>query len=393
MTTRLANFAARLREFILSCGATTALARTGSGRQNGVGICADFNALALKLFSLQFASNDLFRRMCESRGTKPAGVSHWKQIPAAPTGAFKEFALTCLPPPDRTKVFRSSGTSGQEPSRHFHSAASLDIYETSVWPWFRSRLLPDLGSATRDFAGLILTPPPEQAPHSSLVHMLDVVRHQLGWNDRVFVGRVDTNEAWVVDFDAAHDALVGSCNSKISLVLLGTAFSFVHLLDWMFAKMLHFALPPGSRVMETGGYKGRSRSVPKSELHGYITQRLGVPASHIVCEYGMSELSSQAYDGGSGVKCQVSGETPRNSEHATRVFHFPPWARVQIVSPETGLEAAEGEIGLIRVYDLANVFSILAVQTEDLGVRRGEGFELIGRSVLTEPRGCSLMAV
>ena len=33
----------------------------------------------------------------------------------------------------------------------------------------------------------------------------------------------------------------------------------------------------------------------------------------------------------------------------------------------------------------------LAVQTEDVAVRRGSGFELVGRTTLAEPRGCSLM--
>ncbi|MGH7993822.1 MAG: hypothetical protein ACREDQ_09920, partial [Limisphaerales bacterium] len=72
-------------------------------------------------------------------------------------------------------------------------------------------------------------------------------------------------------------------------------------------------------------------------------------------------------------------------------FQFPPWARVRIISPETGQEAAHGETGLIRVFDLANVFSVMAVQAEDLGVRCGSGFELIGRAQFAEPRGCSLM--
>jgi hypothetical protein len=80
-----------------------------------------------------------------------------------------------------------------------------------------------------------------------------------------------------------------------------------------------------------------------------------------------------------------------NESGRPRVFHFPPWARVQIISPETGREVDEGETGLIRVYDLANVFSVMAIQTEDLGIRRGNGFELVGRASRTEPRGCSLM--
>jgi hypothetical protein len=73
------------------------------------------------------------------------------------------------------------------------------------------------------------------------------------------------------------------------------------------------------------------------------------------------------------------------------VFRFPPWARVRVVSPETGREVVDGETGLLRVFDLANVFSVMAIQTEDLAVRRGDGFELISRAKLAEPRGCSLM--
>jgi hypothetical protein len=100
----------------------------------------------------------------------------------------------------------------------------------------------------------------------------------------------------------------------------------------------------------------------------------------------MSELSSQAYDlNAQGLTTNVQG--------ARRVFHFPPWVRVQIVSPEMGREVGEGETGLIRIFDLANVRSVLAIQTEDLGVRRGHGFELIGRAAMSEPRGCSLMSL
>jgi hypothetical protein len=167
------------------------------------------------------------------------------------------------------------------------------------------------------------------------------------------------------------------------MLLLGTAFSFVHLLDTLGSMKLKFQLPPGSQIMETGGYKGRSRSLPKDELHALITERLGVPATHIVCEYGMSELSSQAYDS--------PLDATRNTQHTSRVFRFPPWARARVISPETGREVADGETGLLRVFDLANVYSVLAVQTEDLALRRGDGFELIGRAQLAEPRGCSLM--
>jgi hypothetical protein len=173
---------------------------------------------------------------------------------------------------------------------------------------------------------------------------------------------------------------------------LGTAFSFVHLMDYLAERDLRVELPAGSRVMETGGYKNRSRSMPKAELHALITERLGVSEENIICEYGMSELSSQAYGVTSDMWHVIRNSSAScHSSPVTCHFHFPPWARAQIISPETGRDVADGETGLIRVFDLANVFSVAAIQTEDLGIRRGGGFELTGRAQLAEPRGCSLM--
>ena len=108
-----------------------------------------------------------------------------------------------------------------------------------------------------------------------------------------------------------------------------------------------------------------------------IARNLGVRPDHIVSEYGMCELASQAYD-------RTVGRTN------CRTFKFPAWARIRIVSPETLAEVAEGETGLLQVFDLANIRSVLAIQTEDLEIRRGDGFELIGRATASEPRGCSL---
>ena len=43
-----------------------------------------------------------------------------------------------------------------------------------------------------------------------------------------------------------------------------------------------FTCPPGSRVLETGGFKGRSRELPRGELHAWLADRLGVPGRRIV---------------------------------------------------------------------------------------------------------------
>jgi hypothetical protein len=377
-TSELASFAARLRRFIQN--SPTAPAASAPG----------FDQLALELFALQFERNAPYRRLCEARGARPGTVAHWTRIPAAPTSAFKEFELSCLPATERTAVFHSSGTTGQRPSRHFHSAESLGLYEASLWTWFEANFKWPMANGKL----AILTPPPAEAPHSSLVHMFETIRRRIGSGATPayelpgapgsgFLGKADEDGAWALAPEGAVALLREASAVGEPLLMLGTAFSFVHLLDHLTARGLRFELPPGSCALETGGYKGRSRSLPRAALHSFITQRLGIPTQRIVCEYGMSELSSQAYDG--------AVSPSRTTHHASRIFRFPPWARAQIVSPETGQVVGEGETGLIRVFDLANVYSVMAIQTEDLGTRCGEGFVLAGRAALAEPRGCSLM--
>ena len=364
MNPELSNFAARLRELI-------------ANRPSAISH-QPFSEPALELFALQFKYNSTYRKICEARQLIPHNIEHWTQIPAVPTAAFKELELTSLVPETRTAVFHSSGTTEQKPSRHFHNAESLAVYEASLWAWFKQKC----GVRSAECGVVVLTPPPEQVPHSSLVHMFETLRQKLGAAETAFVGKLAASGSWTLDFDKTLVALGG--NSKLKTqkpqLVFGTAFSFVHLLDHLAESNLHFELPAGSRVMETGGYKNRSRVLPKEELHGLIAERLSVPRKNIICEYGMSELSSQAYDFEVG-----------SQKSEVRSFQFPPWARVQIISPETGREVADGETGIIRIFDLANIFSVAAIQTEDLGVRRGDGFELIGRAQLAEPRGCSLM--
>jgi len=392
MTSGFTDFTARLCAFMAaSCPAPAGSDGPGSSRGGRARheLAGDgrenLGRFALELFALQFTHNPAYRRFCESRGVSPETISQWTQLPAMPTAAFKELEVTCLSLERRARVFHSSGTTEQRPSRHWHSLDSLAIYERSVWPWFWLNVISELNPPKPHLQLVILTPPTEQSPHSSLVHMFDIVRRQCGAPKSAFLASVAGDGAWALDCDGTQRALRAACDTATPVLLLGTAFSFVHLLDVLIAQDFRFALPPGSRVLETGGYKGRSRSLPRAVLQALIAERLGIPPAQIVCEYGMCELSSQAYD--------LAVNPSRITDHASRVLHFPPWAHAQVVSPETGDAVADGETGLLRVFDLANVFSVVAVQTEDLGIRRGDGFELIGRAHFAEARGCSLMAV
>jgi len=333
-----------------------------------------FNDLALDLFALQFRLVEPYQRYCEHLGLTPNRVSEWSAIPCIPTAGFKEFELTSLPKHERTTAFHSSGTTGQNPGRHVHSPASLRLYERSLIPWFKQHLLPDRPRMRI----LSLVPPAGEAPHSSLAHMLTTVLQCLGDPRSRHAGCLTNQATWELDLQCILDELNSACTESCPLLIAGTAFGFVHLLDALNQRRQQFALPPGSRLMETGGYKGRSRSLPKARLHAALTRTLGITATHIVSEYGMSELSSQAYDRPVG-----NASPPR--------FRFPPWCMPRVVSPETGLEVASGETGLLHVIDLANTFSVLAVQTEDLAIKREDGFDFVGRARAAEARGCSLM--
>ncbi len=342
---------------------------------------SQFNDLALRLFEVQYTLNTPYRALCNARGVLPDNLSDWTQIPAVPTSAFKEFAFTCLPDYERTVVFESSGTTQSLRSRCYHSPESLRLYEDALLPWFQRHLLPetvndaDEGNGRWDF--ISLTPSVNQAPRSSLARMLEAVCRQPWFDQCTFIGQVGPGGQWNLDFEALAAAIQQACARNQPVVLTGTAFNWVHLLETPGARQLR--LPQGSRLMETGGYKGQSRELPRTRLHAELSDTLGIPPECIVTEYGMTELSSQGYD-------QVAG-----SKSAARTMKLPPWTRVTVVSPETGLEVAPGESGLVRLLDLANAFSVMAVETEDLAIRHSDGIELLGRQPQAQPRGCSLM--
>jgi hypothetical protein len=349
----------------------------------------DFESLAIDLFRFQYGANGPYRALCDARSIHPGSVEHWSRIPAVTTSLFRDFDFSCLAPSERTQVFHSSGTTEQRPSRHFHGQASLGLYERSLLAFFEHVLCCLRRSANSSAPGVgnplilvSLTPPLRRAPNSSLVYMFDGIGRRFASRQSVFLGELDRAGAWILDHAILETELRTCCAARVPIFLCGTAFLFVRLLDLLADTGRRFELPPGSIILETGGYKGRSRAIPRPDLHALLCDRLGVSPHRILCEYGMCELSSQAY---STVATDDSVQSPR-------VFRFPPWARPQIICPETGGEVAEGEIGLLRILDLANVWSVAAIQTEDLALRRGSGFELIGRAHASEPRGCSIMA-
>ena len=343
---------------------------------------AEFESLALELFGFQYEHNLAYRRYCRTRRAEPGRLASWTEIPSVPLRAFKELTLTCEPPEAAAAVFMTSGST--DPSRRGRNHhPHLRLYDASLRANFKASFLPDADA----MAMLVLNPRPEEQPDSSLAYFLGRLVDFFGTLESDFL--VDVTG---IALERLTSALRRAEATGEPVALLGTSFAYVHLLDALEELDLSFRLPAGSRLLDTGGFKGRSREVSAEELQQSFARRLGIPAAHCLNYYGMTEISTQYYD--DTLRRLRAGE-PTSSRHKI----VPHWARVRVVDPGTRRPVPAGERGLIVHYDLANRGSCLAVMAEDVGfeVPPGTagpsdpgGFVLIGRAEGAEARGCSL---
>jgi hypothetical protein len=326
--------------------------RTGTG---------DFDSLALEVFHHQFEKNAPYRAFCQAQRKSPKEVLRWQDIPAVPVVGFKSSELATFPTERAAAVFHSSGTTLQT-SRHF--LRTLDYYEAAL-KWGAERyLFPDNARLPL----LLMAPPPGEKPHSSLTWMLEVIKRIWGEpGSQYFIqrGRVDDWNA--IKFLQTHQA------AGRPVALLGTTLGFLELFDVFAKRQLAFRCAPGSRIMDTGGMKTATREVTREAFVALVDACLEIPEAQCINEYGMSEMSSQFYARG-----------------VSTTFEAPPWVRTLVVDPENGTEMKAGQIGVLRHFDLANVDSVMALQTEDSGVMTPVGFQFMGRAVSATVKGCSI---
>lgn len=340
-----------------------------------------FTRLALALFRFQYDACEPYTRLCRSLDRTPANVLSVSEIPAVPTGAFKEFPLRSFPEEATIKIFRTSGTSTDR--RGELHLDTLDLYEASLLASLRRCFVSDLVGQSAEMH--FLAPDITESPDSSLSHMFDALARAEGGDGSRF-DLIDGK----LDLEAFEAAIHRARAAESPLVVAGTSFAFVHFIDEAVSASNpdaadgRWALPAGSRIMETGGFKGRSRVVPRDVLRANIAACFGLDESHILNQYGMTELASQFYD-----STLIDPEGPRRKLTA-------PWTRVRFVDPLSGNDVEAGEVGMIIIHDLANTGSVAAIQTSDLGRAilgaEGEmiGFDVLGREEGAEARGCSI---
>lgn len=310
-----------------------------------------FADLSLRIFEYQYHHNQVYQDYCGYLSKSPDNVGKWDQIPFLPIGFFKTHEVR-TGSFDPEIIFHSSTTTGMQPSRHL--VKDLRLYRKSFTEGFRF-----FYGDPAQYVILALLPHYLERDNSSLVFMVHELMQSSGQPENGF---------YLYDYPALYQTLQHLKNQRKKVILFGVTFA---LLDFAELYRIDF---PGLIIMETGGMKGRGKELVKEEAHDRIRQAFGVDAVH--SEYGMCELLSQAYS------------------YGNNVFLTPPWMKVILRDEKDPLFYSEHlETGVVNIIDLANIYSCSFIASDDLGRKRQEGTEILGRTDQAEIRGCNLLVL
>jgi hypothetical protein len=334
-----------------------------------------FEPLALEVFRHQFETIDAYGRYCVKRGVEPDGVRSVDDIPAVSNVAFK-YADLASDGADRSPdaaVFLTSGTTLGRERRGRHVVTRPEIYRASAIAHLRKMLFPD----GHRMAILAMHPTADVMPESSLSAMISWSIEEFA-TDRILAAasreRVDV---------APAIAFLGDCEARREPVcIMGTTAAFAALVSELRSGHRKLRLAAGSRMMDTGGAKGQLVPMQASEVIAQAGDLLAIAPAMVINEYGMTELCSQLYDA-------TEFNHPGVSSTQERYKIAPPWLRVTARDPITLRTKEDSEIGMLTFFDLANVGSVSAVMTEDLGFVEHGRVRVLGRAP-GEARGCAL---
>lgn len=311
-----------------------------------------FPGIAFQLFHYQYQHCDIYREYVNALNLDILGINEISKIPFLPVSFFKTHPVVTDKNAEPELVFESSGTTGENNSRHF--VLQKSIYEESLMLGFESFYGP-----ASNYIFFALLPSYLERKNASLVHMAKTLMERSA--DPLNGFYLDEWEILVANIKKA------SATGK-SVLLLGVTFA---LLD--FAEAFPIDL---SRlvVMETGGMKGRKKEWTRTEVHDFLKKQWQLPEVH--SEYGMTELLSQAYSKKEGI--------------------FQPSVTMKVLARETNdpLSVHDSGSGCLNIIDLANIHSCAFIATEDIGTVYPDGsFQVLGRMDFAALRGCSLMTV
>ncbi|HYD94707.1 MAG TPA: hypothetical protein VEC01_05225 [Noviherbaspirillum sp.] len=329
---------------------------------------APFDRLALDIFAHQYRHNLPYRAYCDALQRTPEKVGRWQDIPAFPTDSFKTELVTSFPFDEAVMANLTSGTTAIVRGQIFRDEIGRELVLEANRIMTGAWLFPDFAKGERCRV-LILAPSPEMAPSMGMATGMDETRKLFGTPDSRFL-----LSHGGIDVAALVDALAQSEASGVPVAMIGSTSAFVFFFNACRKRGVSFHLPAGSRIGDGGGYRGRFGELTQEDYLRLAYEVLGIPATHCVNVLGMAESATGYFD--NTLRHAVKGLAP-----AKRMRQNPPWARTVAVSLDTLAPLPPGEVGLLRHYDAANLPTVLAVQTDNLGVCDEAGnFQIVGRA-------------
>lgn len=332
----------------------------------------DFNDYCLRMFALQYATNKIFREFCEAKKVKPGDVSRWQDIPMVYNDVFKTHLVASFPLEKSVMACLTGGTTSlTQRGRIFRDEDGQRLVFSANRKMTASYLFPDF-SESRRCRILILAPSPEMAPSMGMAIGMDQTRKAFGTPDSMFLlGKTG------IDVNSLIKALRESEATGVPVALIGATSAFVYFFQACRKKKMFFRLPAGSRICDGGGYRGKFGVLTRDDYYAMVQEIIGIPNSHCVNVLGEAETATNLFD--DSLRRCVKGLQPK-----LRSRPVPPWSRVLAMSIDDLKPLPDGEVGLLAHWDLANVPTVLAVITDNLGYTtdNGRGCEMVGRAKL-----------
>lgn len=337
----------------------------------GAGVEGDrrpFDQLALDVFAYQYRCNTPYRSFCDAVGRHPDKVSHWRDIPAFPNESFKTELVTSFPFEQAVMAQLTSGTTAIVRGQIFRDQTGRALVLEANRVMTAAYLFPDLAQGQRCRV-LILAPSPEMAPSMGMAVGMEETRRHFGTpNSRFLLSHSG------IDVAALVAALTESEASGVPVAMIGSTSAFVFFFKACRQRGVSFHLPAGSRIGDGGGYRGRFGELTQEDYLRLAWEVLGIPFSHCVNVLGMAESATNFFD--DTLRGAVTGEPT-----GKRMRRNPPWTRTVAVSLDKLEILPPGEVGLLRHYDVVNLPTVLAVQTDNLGYTDAAGnFQIVGRA-------------
>lgn len=306
-----------------------------------------FNSLALEVFQYQYKYNAVYRAYCKALDIDADAIKSVDNIPFLPIQFFKnKHVVSFEGAPDI--IFTSSGTGGTQSQHLVHSVADYELSFMQTWKHFFG--------APHQYEFLALLPAYSERQGSSLIYMVDALMHASNQKQKRY---------YLDHYAELHQHYIDALQRGKKVVLFGVTFALLELCDSSFSF-------PEALIFETGGMKGRGKELIRDELHALLHK--GLECSNIYSEYGMTELLTQAY--------ATDGKN----------FSCPPWMKIILRQSDDPFDYNNHKTsGGINVIDLANLHSCSFIETQDLGKREGNHFQVLGRFDQSDLRGCNLM--